>query len=99
MGKSVSRLAETFQPENYKLSIEIDAENMVFSGSVTIRGKKTGRPSKRITLHQKDLKITSAKITKHAKDSEEAVSISRVNLHKTFDEVRLHSNSLLYPGQ
>lgn len=99
MGKSVARLAESFRPENYKLSIEIDAENMNFSGNVVIFGQKTGRPSKRITLHQQDLKIASASVIKHAKTGEEEISLERINTQKTFDEVRLHSSSLLYPGK
>lgn len=99
MGKSVTRLAQIFQPENYKLSIEVDTEGMRFSGSVIITGQKTGRPSKRITLHQKDLKINTAKITRHSKSGDEAIEISRINKHKAFDEVRLHSSSLLYPGK
>lgn len=98
MGKSVTRLAETFKPENYNLSINIDAENMLFSGSVIIAGQKTGRPSTRITLHQKDLKINSAKIIRHSK-SDEKVDISRINTQKSYDEVRLHSSSMLYPGK
>lgn len=99
MGKTVARLAEIFRPENYKLSIELDAEAMSFSGSVMISGQKTGRPGKRLVLHQKDLKINSAKITRHGKDGKEEIEISRINIHKTFDEVRIHSPSLLYPGK
>jgi aminopeptidase N len=99
MGKSVARLAESFRPENYKLSIEIEAENMSFSGTAVITGQKIGRPSKRITLHQQDLNIKSAKIIKQGKSGEEEISLSRINTHKSFDEVRLHSSSLLYPGK
>jgi hypothetical protein len=45
MSKKVTRLYEQFQPENYDLSLELDREAMSFSGRVTIKGKKTGRPS------------------------------------------------------
>ncbi len=99
MGKSVTRLAESFRPENYKLSIEVDAEAMRFSGSAVITGRKIGRPSKRIALHQKGLNINTAKITKYGKAGVEEIEIARINTHKTFDEVRLHSSSLLYPGK
>lgn len=99
MGKSVNRLAESFRPKNYKLSIELDAEKMRFSGSVIITGQKIGRPSERLTFHQKDLKIESAKLTKYSKVGDEEVDLARINTHKTFDEVRLHSSSLLYPGK
>ncbi|HEX5798436.1 MAG TPA: M1 family metallopeptidase, partial [Candidatus Saccharimonadales bacterium] len=99
MGKSAPRLAESFRPENYKLSIEIDAKKMLFSGKVVISGQKIGRPAKRITLHQKDLKITSAKVIKQGKTGNETIELERINSQKSFDEVRLHSPTLLYPGK
>ena len=99
MTKKAARLAENFRPENYNLLIEIDPVGMKFSGSVVIKGQKTGRPSERITLHQQDLKINSADITRHTKSGDEQVEITRINTHKSFDEVRLHSSGLIYPGQ
>ncbi len=98
MGKKVKRLYEQFQPENYGLDIVIDKENMTFSGSVVITGKKTGRPSQRITFHQKDLKIISAQIVKHDKKGNEQVTVSRINNHASLDEVRLHTETMIYPG-
>lgn len=98
MTKKVQRLFEQFQPQNYKLLIRPDSETMTFKGAVTIRGKKTGRPSQRLTFHQKGLKITKAAITKHGKSGDENVAISRVNLQKSEDEVRLHSEEMIYPG-
>lgn len=98
MSKKVTRLYSQFIPENYDLSLEIDAEKMVFLGTVKITGKKTGRPSKRITFHQKDLKITEAKVTHYGKEQKE-IKIDRVNTHKSYDDVRLHSSGLIYPGQ
>ncbi|HEU0266296.1 MAG TPA: M1 family metallopeptidase, partial [Candidatus Saccharimonadaceae bacterium] len=50
-------------------------------------------------LHGKDLKITSAKLTKHDKKGEQEITIDRLNLQKSFDEIRLHSKSMIYPGQ
>ena len=99
MGKKVTRLYEQFQPENYDLEIELDRAGMSFSGRVIIRGKKTGFPSQRLTFHQKDLKITSAKVVKHDKKGELEIPVSRVNLQKSFDEMRLHSDQMIYPGQ
>ena len=61
-------------------------------------GRKVGRPSQRITLHQKDLKITKASITKKDKAGTTDVPIARINTHDSFDEVRLHADSLIYPG-
>lgn len=98
MGKSVTRLFTQFQPEHYELHLAPDGETMSFTGSVTITGKKVGRPSQRLTFHQKGLNITAATITKHDKKGDTPVTISRINKQKSFDEVRLHSDSLIYPG-
>src|SRR5690606_760105 len=67
-------------------------------GTVTVRGKKVGRPAKRITLHQRNLNVTGANIVKHDKKGETNISIARINHHQKLEEVRLHSDSLLYPG-
>jgi len=98
MGKSVTRLFTQFQPEQYDLRLAPDGDTMSFTGSVIIRGRKVGRPSQRITLHQKGLTIDSASVTKHDKKGDTAVSISRINKQKSFDEVRLHSDGMIYPG-
>jgi aminopeptidase N len=98
MGKKVTRLYEQFQPEHYDLTLDVDRDDLVFSGTVSIRGKKVGRPTSRITLHQKELKITSAKIIKHDKKGDLEVEVSRINLQKSFDEVRLHTVDEVYAG-
>lgn len=72
---------------------------MAFSGTVTIRGKKTGRPAQRLTFHQKDLKIISAKVVKHDKKGDQELKISRINNQNSFDEVRLHIEGMVYPGE
>jgi aminopeptidase N len=98
--KQVKRLFNEFQPEHYDLYLAPDRAKLEFTGRVVIRGRKTGRPSSRITLHQKDLKILSAKITKHDKRTGPAeVAVQRVNTQKSFDELRLHAAEPLYPGQ
>lgn len=97
--KKVKRLFSEFQPEHYDLYLAPDADSLVFSGSVRVRGKRVGRPSKRITLHQKGLKITKALVKKYDKKRGEInIEVSRINCHDSFDEVRLHVNELLYPG-
>ncbi len=98
MSKSVKRLFEQFQPSHYGLSFTIDPEGLTFSGSVVIRGKKVGRPSERLTFHQKELKITAATITKYDKKGNLSQSVTRINNHDNFDEVRVHCAEALYPG-
>lgn len=98
MGKKVKRLFEQFQPENYQLQLDVDPHKLVFSGKVTVKGQKVGRPAHRITLHQTDLKIESATLTKHDKEGVHKVELDRINTHDSLDEVRLHSKKMIYPG-
>lgn len=98
MGKNVTRLFEQFHPEKYTLELRPDPETLRFSGTVTIVGRKVGRPSKRLTFHQKDLQVTSATVTKHDKKGDEPIAIARINKQASYDELRLHSGTLIYPG-
>jgi len=97
--KSVKRLFSEFVPSNYQLDLELDPARKKFSGSVKIKGRKTGRPSQRLTFHQKDLKVTKASITRHDKRGDEEMPVDRVNNQKSYDELRLHSSKMLYPGE
>ncbi len=99
MSKSVVRLYTQFQPEHYDLLLHPDKKSMTFSGRVVIRGKKIGRPSQRLTFHQKDLKCTSATITKHDKKGDQVMTVDRLNTQNTLNEVRLHADTMLYPGE
>jgi aminopeptidase N len=100
MSKKVRRLFEQFQPEKYELKLNPDAEAMKFSGTVVVRGKKIGRPAQRLTFHQKGLKITSASITKNdKKKGAQKLRIARINKQDSFDEVRLHTEGMVYPGE
>ena len=49
-------------------------------------------------LNQTGLKITSAKIVYHQKNKVIEHVVSRINHLPSFEEVRLHTNSPLYPG-
>mgnify|MGYP000901113760 CR=1 FL=1 len=98
MSKSVARLVRQFEPDHYDLRIELDEKAMHFRGHARITGRKVGRPSQRITLHGNDLKITKASIVKHDKKGEQPVAVKRVYLQKTFHEIRLHTEAMLYPG-
>ena len=103
MKKSVTRLYEGFKPNKYILEISLDPKGKKFSGTVSIRGQKTGRPSQRLTFHAKDLTISSAilhKVNKKGSDTDGTeISVDRINLHKSYDEVRLHATEMLYPGE
>lgn len=99
MGKSVTRLYSSFKPKHYKLHIHPDKESQTFTGSIVITGQKTGRPSQRLTFHQKELTITDAHITFNDKKGDVEIPVDRINLHKAYDEVRLHTEAMLYPGK
>lgn len=99
MSKQNERLLDAFVPEHYDVHVTLDRKAMRFSTKVTISGKKVGRPSKRLTFHARHLKITDATITRHDKKGDQTINVARLNLHKKYEEVRLHSDSQLYPGQ
>lgn len=84
------QLLNHFQPERY----ELDSPQ----GQIKISGKKVGPPSKRITLHQKGLKITNAQIVRRDKKGDREFSIARINHLPTFEQVRLHTRETLFPG-
>jgi aminopeptidase N len=96
--KSVARLFTYFQPTQYDVAFDIDEDAMHFSGTVVITGKKVGRPTQRITLHQHGLNITSAQIVKHDKKGDGEIVVIRINNQDKLDEVRLHTESMIYPG-
>ena len=98
MSKTVRRLFDQFKPENYQLNLKPDREAMTFAGNVIITGQKAGRPNQRLTFHQKNLKILAATITRYDHKGEQQFEVVRINIHKSFDEVRLHSKQMLYPG-
>ncbi|MEK9196196.1 MAG: hypothetical protein AAB914_02395, partial [Patescibacteria group bacterium] len=100
MTKNVKRLFQQFSPENYQLYIDVDEDNFCFSGKVIITGNIKGRPSQRLTLHQKHLKITDASVTHTTKKGVSTeITIDRINTHKNYDEVRLHSEKMIFPGK
>lgn len=98
--KKVKRLYKEFRPERYELYLEPDREAATFSGRVVIVGRKVGKPSRRITLHQKGLSIQRTVVTAKGKQgSKKPVELERVNTHKSYDELRLHARDMLYPGE
>jgi puromycin-sensitive aminopeptidase len=79
--------------------LEVDPEKMIFQGGVVITGKKTGRPSQRLTFHQKGLKIEEALIRRSDKKNPRTYDVARINNQDSYDEVRLHTDEMLYPGE
>lgn len=98
MAKSVTRLYDSFHPDHYDLYLDIDDHKLTFSGKVVITGQKVGRPSHRISLHQKDLTILNANITYVGKHGDKDLTVDRINRQKTADEVRIHTAEQLLPG-
>lgn len=99
MSKNVRRLFAEFAPKHYNLHLVPDRETLKLAGKVTIKGQKTGRPSKRLTFHQNGVKITSATISNHSKKGDRVIAVTRINHHQSLHEVRLHTAELLYPGE
>jgi aminopeptidase N len=99
MSKNVKRLFKSFVPKNYQIELDPDRETMHLRGQVTIRGKKVDRPSQRLTFHQNGLKITSARIIKHDKKGTREIAVKRINHQRTADEVRVHVDEQLFPGE
>jgi puromycin-sensitive aminopeptidase len=99
MSKQVKRLYSDFIPSHYVLDLVPDRDAMHFEGSVVIFGEKKGRPSQRLTFHQKDLQITEASVISLGKKGPKEIVVDRINTHKGFDEVRLHTKEMLYAGQ
>lgn len=79
--------------------LDVDPDKLTFTGNVVITGKKVGRPSQRITLHQKGLKITEAHIRRSDKKGDMLYEVSRINNQNSYDEVRLHTTDKIFPGQ
>ena len=92
MPKHSVNLKLPFKPTVYRLADDDE------SCQLTIEGLKLGPPNKRITLNQKGLKIISAKITYYQKNKVVEHQIARINHLPTFEEVRLHTSTPLYPG-
>ena len=59
--QTVSRLITQFVPEHYQLSLDLEREKRTFGGIVTINGT-TVNDAKTVSVHTKDLTITSATI-------------------------------------
>jgi len=99
MPAAVRRLYTELKPSSYVLTIAPNAEALTFRGTVTVRLKKTGRPSQRITFHQHGLTVDTARITHFDKKGVHDVPVKRINNQKSLDEVRLHTDMMVYSGE
>lgn len=91
--KQAKTLYAVFKPGSYTLSL--DSTRQV--GHLEVLGYKVGRPSRRISLHQRKLKITKAEIASKGRKPS-IVEVDRINHLPTFEQVRLHTKQMLYPG-
>lgn len=87
------KLFEQFQPQHYELTLKEKRAGLI------IKGLKQPPPSKRITLHQKGLKVIGAKIIREDKNGPVEFKIKRINHLPTFEQVRLHTEETLFPGR
>jgi hypothetical protein len=81
-----------FKITNYTLAEDSERKQII------IEGQKLPPPSKRITLYQPTIKVLSAKIIYKHKKGDIEYEVCRVNRLKSFGEVRLHTNTTMYPG-
>ena len=58
----INRLLETFVPKNYKIELDINEQQLEFTGNIQISGIFKSSTNQ-ITLHSKDLEIISVEIT------------------------------------
>ncbi|MBI5906850.1 hypothetical protein HY857_02240 [Candidatus Saccharibacteria bacterium] len=97
MTKKARKLSSKFIVESYELkTVEVDGKT---TGQIKIIGKKTGPPSKRLVFHQKGLKVTAAKILYKNKKGQIEYEPARINHHRGFEEVRIHTASPMYGGE
>ncbi len=96
--KTAIRDLNTFKPDSYEVHLDISLESMTFKGTANISGIKIGPPSQRLSFHQQNLKITHATITRHHRQLTQSMTINRINHHRSYCEVRLHTVEQLYGG-
>jgi aminopeptidase N len=99
MSTSVRRLYTELKPSTYELTIAPNAADLTFRGTVVITLKKTGRPSQRLTFHQHGLTIDTARIVYKDKKGVRELPVTRINNQNTLDEVRLHTDVMVYSGE
>ena len=93
MPKASNNLLNRFKPVSYLI------DNDGTTVSLTITGHKIGPPSHRISLHQSNLKVLSARITRFDKHGPNEIEVIKINHLPTIQQVRLHGAAVMYPGR
>jgi hypothetical protein len=65
---------------------------------VILQGERSGKPSKRFTLHGSGFKVNEASVQSETKHKSVDFQIERINYLPTFQEIRIHTKNLQYPG-
>ncbi len=100
MSKSVARLYKYIRPIQYDLALDIDDQKLTFHSKEEIIFNKTKNPTKRLTFHQKGLKITKVNVYKFDSNGNlEELKIKRVNKQDKSNELRIHFGFLIFPGK
>lgn len=84
----IERLHKKFKPGNYQIKIDVDHQGLTFAGSVQITGKKIVTDSS-VTLHAKDLVVTSAEIN----------GVAAKVSHHDFDVLKLSLDEEIKSGE
>lgn len=92
-----SRSPDDLNPDLYKLNLDLSQTPL--QGTILISGTRKYKPSHRITLHQKDLKIQKVRLYTQRRKISYELSIERVNYLPTMEQVRIHTKELIYPGE
>jgi aminopeptidase N len=100
MSKSVKRLYRFIKPIKYTIDLDINDQKLIFSGEEEIIFEKLKNPTKRLTFHQKNLKISKVNVFKYDSNNNlQELKLSRINVHRKYDELRIHFDFLIYPGK
>ncbi|MDB5160801.1 MAG: hypothetical protein JWO96_181 [Candidatus Saccharibacteria bacterium] len=93
--RKTSKAVPRFVPSSYKLTIDSSGGALTL---LEIVGERFGPPSKRLIFNQKGLRVKSAKVVHKGKNKVIEHEVIRINHLPSFEQVRLHTSALLYPG-
>jgi aminopeptidase N len=99
--QKVKRLIKDFKPEDYNLNLFIDSELSKATGLIEISGIRKSRPSFRITLHSKGIRVKQAKVYLLNKSGKitSKLEVTRIVHIKSREEVRIHTLEKLFSAR